>query len=104
LGRDPGARLPGKHLSLEGLVIPSPTAASRAWRIADGQALRHHGWDGEFVVYNDVSGDTHLIDAAAMSLLLALQAHPGATPEALDASPALLADLHGLALVDFAAC
>ena len=74
------------------------------WRIADGQVLRHHGWDGEFVVYNDVSGDTHALGAAAMSLLLALRANPGATPEALHASPPLLADLHSLALVEFTTC
>lgn len=77
---------------------------SRKWRIADGQALRHYGWDGEFVLYNDVSGDTHQIGAAAMSLLLALRASPGASSQALSAAPGLLDDLENLALVESAPC
>lgn len=74
------------------------------WRIAEGQALRHYGWDGEFVLYNDVSGDTHVIDAAAMSLLLALRASPGASSQALCAAPGLLEDLQSLVLVEAAPC
>jgi PqqD family protein of HPr-rel-A system len=39
-----------------------------------GQLLRARQWGDEFVVYNDLSGDTHLIDSAAMDFLLQLQA------------------------------
>ena len=74
------------------------------WRVAAGQALRHHGWDGEFVLYNDLSGDTHLLEAPAMALLLALQAAPGASAHALGADPGLLDDLHALALVEPLPC
>lgn len=66
--------------------------------------MRHYGWDGEFVLYNDVSGDTHLIDAAAMALLLAVRASPGANSQALSSSPGLLDDLENLALVESAPC
>lgn len=77
---------------------------SGKWRIADDQALRHYGWDGEFVLYNDVSGDTHLIGPAAMSLLLALRASPGASSQALSVAPELLDDLENLGLVESAPC
>jgi PqqD family protein of HPr-rel-A system len=39
-----------------------------------GQLLRSRQWGDEFVVYNDLSGDTHLLDSAAMDFLLQLQA------------------------------
>ncbi|WP_377702797.1 HPr-rel-A system PqqD family peptide chaperone [Pseudoduganella sp. UC29_71] len=85
------------------------------WRLMPGQRLRSHSWDGEqFVLYNNLSGDTHLLDAAAIEVLNALQ--PGAADAAAlaaalqldaDALPqldALLADLRALDLVDRAAC
>lgn len=85
------------------------------WRLMPGQRLRCHSWDGEqFVLYNNLSGDTHLLDAAAIEVLNALQ--PGAADAAAlaaalqldaDALPqldALLADLRALDLVDRAAC
>jgi PqqD family protein of HPr-rel-A system len=85
------------------------------WRLMPGQRLRSHSWDGEqFVLYNNLSGDTHLLDAAAIEVLNALQ--PGAADAAalaaaleLDAAAlpgleSLLADLQALDLVDRAAC
>jgi PqqD family protein of HPr-rel-A system len=87
------------------------------WRLAPGQALRRRGWDGEHLLYNDLSGDTHLLTEPAILLLLALQqqAHPQAAlaqlagfpagaPDAPDAIDALLADLEALSLVECSAC
>jgi len=47
------------------------------WRLIPGQSLRCLEWDGEVVLYNDVSGSTHLLDGAALELLHALQSGPG---------------------------
>lgn len=55
------------------------------WRIAPGQQLACRGWDDEFVLYNDLSGDTHLLDGDAFALIDALQAGP-ATVDALVAA------------------
>ena len=44
-----------------------------SWRLVPGQALLHRGWDGAFVLYNNLSGDTHLLAEEAMLLLLALR-------------------------------
>lgn len=44
-----------------------------AWRVLPGQMLLHHGWGDEVVIYNDVSGATHLLDSGTMELLLALR-------------------------------
>ena len=83
-----------------------------------GQALRYRAWNDEYVLYNNLSGDTHLIEASAMQVLLALQC--AASDEAtltntlhdslqLDADevleiPGLLADLHALNLIEHVAC
>lgn len=84
-----------------------------SWRLTLGQQLRRRQWDGECVLYNDLSGDTHLLGADALELLLALLAGPadaGALARRLLAAgldadepaevDALLAELEGLALVE----
>lgn len=43
------------------------------WRIVPGQALRSRGWDGQHVLYNEVSGATHLLDDATLELLHAVR-------------------------------
>ena len=58
--------------------------AGVAWRLRPGQALRHRQWDEEYVLYNDLSGDTHLLGGAAVEILLALARGP-ATVTALTA-------------------
>ena len=46
------------------------------WRLTPGQALAGREWDGEAVLYNDLSGSTHLLDGAALDLLHALRDQP----------------------------
>ena len=60
-------------------------ALAGVWRVTPGQALRFRQFDDEFVLYNDLSGDTHLLGETAMHLLSVLQ-HGPASPEALRAS------------------
>jgi hypothetical protein len=45
------------------------------WLLSPGQKLTRHGWEGEYLLYNDLSGDTHLLGELAVELLLELQ-HP----------------------------
>lgn len=59
------------------------------WRVIPGQSLRYRRWDDEAVLYNDLSGATHLLGPAALCLLEALRAGP-ANDTALSA--ALLAE------------
>jgi len=72
-----------------------------SWRLVPGQALLHRGWDGAFVLYNDLSGDTHLLSDDAMTLLLALR-DGDVAPEELAAPELadLLATLRQLDLVE----
>jgi PqqD family protein of HPr-rel-A system len=88
----------------------------RAWRIAPGQTLRRRQWQGEHVLYNDLSGDTHLLPDSTVHLLLALQQSAATAPALaallaaqfdadegeIDAAAveALLAELAALALVE----
>lgn len=46
------------------------------WQLQHGQSLRHHLWGEECVIYNDLTGHTHLLDIVALDLLLALRAGP----------------------------
>jgi len=46
------------------------------WRVVPGQSLAFREWDEEAVLYNDLSGGTHLLDGAAVDVLLALRAGP----------------------------
>jgi hypothetical protein len=72
-----------------------------AWRVVPGQSLLHRSWDGQAVLYNEVSGSTHLLDEATLDLLHALR-DGDITAEEL-ADPALqpmLAALRKLYLVE----
>jgi PqqD family protein of HPr-rel-A system len=52
------------------------------WRAISSEALHFRTWNDETVVYNSLSGDTHLIDSATAQVLLLLRAGP-ADAEAL---------------------
>ncbi|QGZ40590.1 HPr-rel-A system PqqD family peptide chaperone [Pseudoduganella flava] len=91
LGRRQDRRIPARHH----VLMPS------CWRIVPGQSLLHRGWDGACVLYNDLSGDTHLLSDDAMRLLLALRdgdvgADELAAPELAD----MLATLRQLHLIE----
>jgi PqqD family protein of HPr-rel-A system len=60
------------------LALPE---ASTRWRLAAGITLHHHGWDGQYVLYNDLSGSTHQLGAAALAVLTALATRPHTTAE-----------------------
>ena len=86
------------------------------WCLAPGQTLRSHEWQGEYVLYNDLSGDTHLLTDSALHLLNALRTHAAdegalaaglraefdaADGEVADAEvAALLRELEALALIE----
>jgi PqqD family protein of HPr-rel-A system len=46
------------------------------WRLRTGQSLRMLAGDDESVVYNDQSGETHLLSAIAISMLEHLRKGP----------------------------
>jgi PqqD family protein of HPr-rel-A system len=73
------------------------------WRVRPGQRLAWRSWGDDSVLYNDLSGDTHLLDGATLQLLLALQA--GAQPaDEAEALADLLLQLERLALIERIPC
>ena len=89
------------------------------WRVVPGQLLAFREWDGEAVLYNDLSGNTHLLDGGAVEVLLALRPGPldaaslaarladrfDAGGDALAAAiEAMLTDLASLDLVESLPC
>ncbi|HEU4843099.1 MAG TPA: HPr-rel-A system PqqD family peptide chaperone [Burkholderiaceae bacterium] len=63
------------------------------WRLTPGQALRFRQFDDGLVVYNNLSGDTHLLGESAVHVLGLLQQGPCARDALRDS----LAALHGAA-------
>jgi PqqD family protein of HPr-rel-A system len=55
-------------------------------RLRPGQGLAHREWDEEYLVYNDLSGDCHLLDAGGFAVLQLLQRLPHATIDAIAAA------------------
>ncbi len=88
--------------------------SSPIWRLAPGQRLVHRCHDGECVLFNDLSGDTHLLDDLTLGLLQALGEAPQSTsalaggdpadPDTLAALDELLASLAALYLVEAVPC
>ena len=46
------------------------------WRVISDSALHFRCWDNEYVIYNKLSGDTHLLGQTAGMILLRLQENP----------------------------
>jgi PqqD family protein of HPr-rel-A system len=46
--------------------------------LCTGQRLLHRRWDDEFVVFNDLTGDCHLLDGGSFAVLCFLQHRGGA--------------------------
>ncbi|NHZ91379.1 HPr-rel-A system PqqD family peptide chaperone [Massilia sp. CCM 8733] len=44
-----------------------------SWHVLPGQRLHYRQWEQEAVLFNDLSGDTHLLDADALAVLLAVR-------------------------------
>lgn len=80
------------------------------WRVTPGQRLRHAEWDDEAVVFNNLSGDTHLLGAGALTILRTLQAGAAGAAELAAAFEdgagsgaelaAILGQLEALALIE----
>ena len=51
-------------------------ASNIKWRVISDQALHFRSWGDELIVYNSLSGDTHLLGSAAAQILLRLQQVP----------------------------
>jgi len=46
------------------------------WQVIPGQVVNCCSWDDEFVFYNKLSGDTHLLSSTATQILLKLRHLP----------------------------
>lgn len=46
------------------------------WQVISDQAVNTCSWDGEFVFYNKLSGDTHLLGSMVSQILLELRQSP----------------------------
>lgn len=56
------------------------SASDVEWELAEGSRLHWICWDDEYVVFDEGSGDTHLLDLLAAEVLKVLEQGPGAEP------------------------
>lgn len=59
------------------LDVPNDTA----WKVTGAAKLHWRCWDGDYVVFNPLSGDTHLLEAVAGRVLMDILASPATTDE-----------------------
>lgn len=65
------------------------------WQVISPHALHFRSWGGEFVIYNGLSGDTHLLGPAAAHILSKLQQTPKTSNAlALSLAPAMQVEMN----------
>jgi PqqD family protein of HPr-rel-A system len=50
------------------------------WRALDAQAIDARAWNGESVLYNDVTGSTHQLSVLGSAVMATLLEHPSGIP------------------------
>ena len=50
------------------------------WRALDAQAIDSREWNGESVLYNDVTGSTHQLSVLGSRVMATLLEHPSGIP------------------------
>src|SRR5258705_3540420 len=65
----PFARVPGSRIPM--------ASNDRAWRIWSGGEIALRYWDGDYVVYNSLTGNTHVLDVIGGEVLNAIRAGRG---------------------------
>lgn len=50
--------------------------SAKTWRVVSASSHYWHAWDGEYLVYNDRSGDTHFLTDVAARLLHGIEEQP----------------------------
>jgi PqqD family protein of HPr-rel-A system len=48
--------------------------SERSWRVIKGETLKWRCWEGDYVVFNPLSGHTHFLDIVAGQILTLLMA------------------------------
>lgn len=86
-------------------VTPAAVGDVDAWRVKFGPALRIRAWDDEYVVFNPLSGHTHVLDLVSGFIIDTLTLAPTSTGMLcervahwleLDPDAALIAKVQGL--------
>jgi len=59
----------------------SPIQATTAWRVPADGMLPLRDWDGDYVVYNPLTGSTHVLDIVTGEVLKAIMVAPATSLE-----------------------
>ena len=64
------------------MVFPAlANDAEASWKISGGEELLLRYWEGDYVVYNPLSGSTHVLDILTGEVLKAIRAGRGRTSD-----------------------
>lgn len=56
--------------------MPRPRDPATIWTVFEANPPASRCWDGEYIVFNPLSGKTHFLDTVAGELLMAVAAQP----------------------------
>jgi PqqD family protein of HPr-rel-A system len=56
--------------------VSTATGADITWRVSTTAQLPMRNWDGDYVVYNPLSGNTHILDIVTGEVLKVIAAGP----------------------------
>jgi PqqD family protein of HPr-rel-A system len=83
-------------MTIDPLHETAPEAEDRRWGLPEDVGLLWRSWDEEVIVFNQASGQTHLLDALSAAALRELEQHPRTLTELAGH----LAEQYGLGPVD----
>lgn len=58
------------------ISLPTAPQPNVTWRVSTASQLPMHNWDGDYVVYNPLSGNTHILDIVTGEVLKFIAAGP----------------------------
>ena len=65
----------------QGTIHKSGKPDESVWRIAARQDILWRNWDGDYVVFGSLSGETHILDIVSGKALERIMERPSSVPE-----------------------
>lgn len=74
----------------ESLGLPIEISDETTWKVSGAGKLHCRFWEGDYVVFNPLSGDTHLLDVVAGRVLMDILDNPSTAAVLVDRAAGFL--------------
>ena len=81
--------------------MPFEISDGTTWQVSGAGKLHWRCWEGEYVVFNPLSGDTHLLDVVAAGVLMDILDNPSTTGDLVGRAAGFLEVESGEALSSY---